>query len=101
MRPPEAPERPFEEPWQAQVFALAVALSEAGVFGWGTWTETLSARIASHPDEAYWLSWLAALEEVSGAAGLVSQGDLAARRDAWDRAAKATPHGRPIALGAG
>ena len=30
------PERPFAEPWQAELFALTVALSEAGV-GASTW----------------------------------------------------------------
>lgn len=101
MRPPDAPERPFEEPWQAQIFALAVQLSERGAFGWKEWTETLGRRIAAAPAEDYWLSWLAALEEISGATGLVAEEELAERREAWDRAAKATPHGEPIELGAG
>ncbi len=31
--------------------------------------------------------------------GLFTATDLAARHDAWDRAARATPHGEPIVLG--
>jgi hypothetical protein len=31
--------------------------------------------------------------------GLFSAADLAERHDAWDRAARATPHGEPIVLG--
>jgi len=30
----DAPSPVFEEPWHAQVFAITVALNEAGVFQW-------------------------------------------------------------------
>ena len=40
--PPEP--GPFEEPWQAQVFALAVSLSERGLFTWGEWAEALAPK---------------------------------------------------------
>ena len=32
----------FSEPWQAQVFALAVSLSEAGLLRWHEWTDVFS-----------------------------------------------------------
>ena len=32
----------FAEPWQAQAFALAVKLSEAGYFTWKEWTSALA-----------------------------------------------------------
>src|SRR5580692_2701987 len=35
----------FAEPWQAQAFALAVQLSEAGHFTWSEWSETLGAEL--------------------------------------------------------
>jgi len=32
--------------------------------------------------------------------GAMLTDELSERRDAWDRAARATPHGKPIVLGA-
>lgn len=119
MRRPEAealaalPEIPrgddgpvFAEPWQAQAFALALALHERGLFTWKEWaarlaTEIRRAQAAGDPDrgDTYYHHWLAALEGVIVEHGLFSAADLAERHDAWDRAARATPHGEPIVLG--
>ena len=88
----------FAEPWEAQAFAMAVKLSEAGVFGWGEWAETLGAQLKSHPQRPYYESWLAALETLVQAKGVLSEAERLARVEAWDRAAKATPHGQPIVL---
>jgi nitrile hydratase accessory protein len=41
--PPEPPV--FEEPWQAQAFALAVALNGRGIFSWAEWSRALGAAI--------------------------------------------------------
>ena len=35
----------FAEPWQAQAFALAVKLCEAGHFTWTEWAATLAAEL--------------------------------------------------------
>ena len=35
-------EQVFAEPWQAEAFALAVALHEKGLFSWSEWAEALS-----------------------------------------------------------
>ena len=35
----------FAEPWQAQVFALAVQLSAAGHFTWTEWATALGAQL--------------------------------------------------------
>ena len=75
----------FAEPWEAQVFALAVALNERGVFTWREWTEATAG--------GGYERWLAELERIAGE--LV---DLAAHREAWARAAARTPHGMPIEL---
>lgn len=79
---------------------MAVTLADRGAFTWSEWAATLGARLAAHPDEGYWQSWLSTLETVSTGKHLVGAAELAARRDAWDRAARATPHGQPIELGA-
>ena len=104
---PHGPDGPvFAEPWQAEAFALAIELHRRGVFTWTEWAATLAEEIAAavatgDPDtgETYYLHWLAALERLVAAKGLASTVELATRKDAWDRAAQATPHGEPIVLG--
>jgi len=36
----------FAAPWEAQAFAMTLALHEQGAFSWKEWTETLAAVIA-------------------------------------------------------
>lgn len=92
----------FAEPWQAQAFALAVRLHEQGLFTWREWAEALGAEIAAagphDAPERYYEHWLAALEKLTERKGLISAAERLARRDAWERAARATPHGQPIVL---
>jgi len=100
------PQEPvFNAPWEAQAFAMAVALHERGAFTWSEWAATLAEVVAEvkargEPDtgERYYEHWLAALERLARRKGLVTADGLEARRDAWDRAARSTPHGRPIEL---
>ena len=94
MNPPE----PFAEPWQAQVFALAVLLNERGVFSWSEWTQALGAEIAAAPEKAYYAAWLDALEALLVAKGVAAHGELPKLTQAWLDAAEATPHGQPIVL---
>jgi nitrile hydratase accessory protein len=103
--PRMADEPVFREPWEAQAFAMAVALHARGCFTWGEWAEALAAEIkaaqaAGDPDtgETYYRHWLAALEKLAAAKALTDRAELETRRAQWDRAARATPHGRPIAL---
>jgi nitrile hydratase accessory protein len=95
----------FREPWEAQAFAMAVALHERGVFTWGEWAQLLgdeikSAQRAGDPDTGatYYRHWLAALERMVAAKGVADGAMLARYHDAWDRAADRTPHGTPIEL---
>jgi nitrile hydratase accessory protein len=95
----------FREPWEAQAFAMAVALHERGAFSWPEWAAALAAEIkaaeaAGDPDsgETYYRHWFAALERLLATKALASRSELEKRRDQWDRAARATPHGRPIEL---
>lgn len=101
--PPEPP--PFTEPWQAQAFAMTLALHGRGLFTWPQWAQALGEAIAraqaqGDPDrgDTYWHHWLDALERLVAAAGAGSAGELQRHREAWDRAAYRTPHGAPIEL---
>ena len=97
--------RVFKAPWEAQAFAMAVALHARGAFTWREWADTLAAVIAEarargDPDtgEDYYAHWLTALERIVAQRGLMSAEHLAQRRQAWDHAARRTPHGEPIEL---
>jgi nitrile hydratase accessory protein len=96
----------FREPWEAQAFALTLALYEAGAFTWHEWTDALAAAVRraqadGDPDtgETYYRHWLAALEALIAAKGIADAAGLSRIREAWERAAHRTPHGEPIELG--
>ena len=98
----------FAEPWQARAFAFAVELNRRGLFTWKEWAATLSDEIAAAQKrgdpargDTYYDHWLAAVERLVSEKGLTTPHELDETRDAWDRAARATPHGQPILLGAG
>ena len=95
----------FREPWEAQAFAMALALYDRGVFTWAEWADALGGEIkraqaAGDGDtgETYYRHWLATLERLVAAKGVASSETLNHYRDAWDRAADRTPHGSPIVL---
>jgi nitrile hydratase accessory protein len=91
----------FEEPWQAQAFAMAVQLCDAGHFTWPEWVETLSTVLRENaPDDgsAYYAHWLIALERLCLAKGLTKAAALEGRRQAWAEAYRTTPHGKPVEL---
>jgi nitrile hydratase accessory protein len=95
----------FAEPWQAQAFALAVKLSEAGHFTWKEWAAALAGELQAaadrgQPDDGseYYKHWVAALERLVTAKGLTDEHALRERKDEWADAYRHTPHGKPVAL---
>jgi nitrile hydratase accessory protein len=95
----------FAEPWQAQAFAMALALHQRGLFTWTEWAAALAAEIkraqaADDPDsvDTYYAHWLATLEALVAAKGVASVETQHRYRDAWEHAADRTPHGQPITL---
>jgi len=95
----------FAEPWEAHAFALAVKLSEAGVFTWSEWSTALAEELAAasqrrEPDDGsrYYHHWLAALERLAAAKNLVAPPALRARKEEWAEAYRHTPHGKPVTL---
>ena len=95
----------FREPWEAQAFAMALALQQRGVFTWSEWATALGeeikrAQAAGDPDsgDTYYKHWLAALERLVARKGVASEETLERYREAWGRAAGRTPHGSSIEL---
>ena len=95
----------FSAPWQAQAFALALALHERGVFTWPEWAQALAgairrAQAAGDADlgDTYYRHWLDALEQLVVARGLADAGRLHALEHAVQAAAARTPHGHRIEL---
>jgi nitrile hydratase accessory protein len=114
------PDEPvFQEPWEAQAFAMTVMLHQQGLFTWGEWAQALGAQIAgatstgtvsvahsagagrndAEPREVrYYQHWLAALESLVTAKGASSPEELTHYQRAWQHAAHRTPHGQSIDL---
>jgi nitrile hydratase accessory protein len=95
----------FRAPWEAQAFAMAVTLHERGLFSWPEWASCLARELAAARERGerddgtrYYRHWLAALEKLVAEKGIVLADELGERRAAWERAARETPHGKPIVL---
>jgi nitrile hydratase accessory protein len=100
--PPGIDEPVFSEPWQAEAFALTVALHEKALFTWSEWAEALSSEVkrpgAAADGSDYYEHWLAALEKLLASKGIAQAPEIDVLAAAWERAAHATPHGKPILL---
>ena len=95
----------FNEPWQAEIFAMTLSLHERGVFSWPEWAEQLTesiktAQINGDPDlgDTYYLHWLDALEKIVVAKGISESAQLSQLYTDWETAASTTPHGQTIEL---
>jgi len=95
----------FREPWEAQAFAMTLALHERGLFSWTDWAQALAAQIAAAQvagdadlGDTYYRHWLAALEGLIAAKGISSMAELDRHQRGWLHAAERTPHGVPIEL---
>jgi nitrile hydratase accessory protein len=95
----------FREPWEAQAFALALALHERGLFTWPQFAAALAAAITAAQSagdadrgDTYYAHWLVALETLVAAKCAASPDELTQYRHAWLHAAARTPHGQPIDL---
>jgi nitrile hydratase accessory protein len=95
----------FREPWEAQAFAMTLALYERGLFTWPEWAATLAeeikrAQAGGDPDsgDTYYRHWLNALERLVADKGVTDAATLQRYHDAWNRACDRTAHGQPIEL---
>ena len=104
---PQLPKSPdgepvFPEPWAAEAFAITVHLHERGLFTWNEWAETLSREL-HQPGRAedgsdYFDCWVAALSAILVKLGVADADIILDLQKSWQRAAEATPHGKPIEL---
>jgi nitrile hydratase accessory protein len=104
LQPRDGEDPVFAEAWEAQAFAMALLLHERGVFTWKEWSATLADEIKAAEtggeadDTKYYHHWLNALERLVVEKGVASADRLHDVAHAWEDAARATPHGHPIAL---
>ena len=95
----------FAEPWEAHAFAIAVKLSENGLFNWSDWTNALAEEIKEAKDQGqpdfgntYNQCWLAALETNLLEKNILKKSDLNSKMEQWRHAYLSTPHGNPVKL---
>jgi nitrile hydratase accessory protein len=95
----------FEQPWQAQAFAMAVELIQTGRFQLTEWADTLGEEIAAASTNGfaddgsdYYELWLRALERLVTEKELAQSQELDQLQAAWREAYSHTPHGQPVVL---
>ena len=78
----------FEAPWEGRAFGLAVILNEAGRYDWRAFRDQLVTQIADAEahgvESSYYERWLAALEELLTAQGLVTCAELDQRTHEYE-----------------
>ena len=99
------PEPAFEAPWHAELFALTVAMNEAGHFAWAEWVEVFSKQLKHdglsrelNGGDDYFNAWLTALETLLTGQGITEASLLADLKQAWTEAYVSTPHGQPVRI---
>ena len=107
---PLGPEKVFDAPWHAEVFALAVHLNEGGYFDWPEWAGRFGENLAAAKtvkigvgegldgSDDYFQIWLQTLIELMQEKGLVDAKMLASIKAQWREAYLTTPHGKPVHL---
>ena len=105
-----SPEKAFDAPWHAEVFALAVHLNEGGYFDWPEWAGRFGENLAAAKtakigvvegldgSDDYYEIWLQTLTELMQEKGLVDAKMLASIKAQWREAYLTTPHGKPVHL---
>ena len=95
----------FNEPWEAQAFALVLALHKAGKFSWSEWANYLSEEIKLAQQtgdldlgDTYYQHWLRALEKITVTKALTTSKDIMRKTEQWRLAYSTTPHGHPVDL---
>ena len=76
----------FEEPWESRAFGVAVALSDGDALEWERFRQELIAEIGAWrgDDWSYYERWLAALEHVLLADGVLEAAEIETRMEVID-----------------
>lgn len=103
--PLHEPNRSFDQPWQAQAFAMIVEMHKGDMFTWPEWVELFSSVIRENPalagetsNDTYYRQWMIALEKMVNKVADLSTETVDKRVAEWRRAYLNTPHGQPIVL---
>ena len=95
----------FDEPWQAQVLAIADTLAQNGLFTAGEWSAALGAELkkaqadgADDDQQTYYRCALSALEGLVAGNSEIDLQAMANKREDWEKAYLSTPHGQPVVL---
>ena len=101
----EETQKPFEETWHAELFAVTVHLSERNLFSWAQWTDALGEQINAvkftRPIDGsndYYNIWMQALIELISAEGITDAEAISNVQNHWADAYRNTPHGKPVKL---
>jgi hypothetical protein len=87
----------FNEPWQAEAYALVQVLIETGRISPPEWAQAFGAALRSSSD-TYYASLSDALERVLIAGGRLQGAEVRQRIDDWRAAYHRTLHGVPVRL---
>ena len=95
----------FDEPWQAEVLAIADTLVQNGMFTASAWSNALGEALnraqtsgASDDQETYYQCVLSALESLVADHSEIDKQAMVGKREDWERAYLSTPHGQPVHL---
>mgnify|MGYP001816978629 CR=1 FL=1 len=98
----------FDEPWQAEVLAIADTLVQNGMFSASAWSDALGEVLkqaqssgASDNQETYYQCVLKALEGLVASHSDIDRQAMAGKRKDWEQAYLSTPHGQPVNLKTG
>ena len=98
-------QKPFDEPWHAELFAVTIHLSERNLFSWAEWTDTIGEKISKEKlirpidgSNDYYNIWLQALIELISTKGITDAKTISDLQDRWAEAYRNTPHGNPVKL---
>ena len=98
-------ENVFESPWQGQLFAITIHLSEQGNFSWSEFVAAFGKILKKRkdfkkfsPSNEYYSCWLQALEEIIVKKNLGSTKNLSSLKGKWEKAFLITPHGSPVKI---
>lgn len=81
---------------------MTVHLHEKGLFSWSEWAAALSNELhqpgRTEDGGDYFDCWVAALSDMLVSRGVANASAILDLQKSWQRAAEATPHGKPIEL---